>query len=289
MENVVTPLNWRSKIQLSEIDSIDLDYILKDEYVALPETQYPFKLDISVIVICIKGTLNGLLNLKEYNVTGPGILIIMPDQILQNKGTSDDFEGRFITMSKQFSNTLIIDAYDRFPLFRSISDHPWLPLNPDELDLALDYYNMFLKTVRMKDNSNRAEMIRHLSRAFFYALNHKFQNLDLESKKSKQELLTERFFHLVKEKYREQRGLDYYADELFLTPKYLSKVVKDTSGKSASDWINDFVILEAKALLKSTNMTIQQISHSLNFPSQSFFGKYFKRYSGESPKTYRES
>jgi AraC-like DNA-binding protein len=82
---------------------------------------------------------------------------------------------------------------------------------------------------------------------------------------------------------------EVYADQLCLTPKYFSKVIKDNSGASASEWIDNYVILETKALLKSTNMTILQISDELNFPSQSFFGKYFKRVTGMSPKSYREN
>ncbi len=69
----------------------------------------------------------------------------------------------------------------------------------------------------------------------------------------------------------------------------MSTIIKQTSGKTAGDWIDDYILLEAKALLKSTNMTIQQISDELNFPSQSFFGKYFKRLTGVSPKEYRKS
>jgi AraC-like DNA-binding protein len=67
----------------------------------------------------------------------------------------------------------------------------------------------------------------------------------------------------------------------------LSKVIKATGGKPANDWIDDHVVLEAKALLKSTNMTIEQISDALHFPSQSFFGKYFKRVTGLSPREYK--
>lgn len=287
MENLVNPLNWRKEVGKREMVSIDLDYILVEKPVILPETKYPFILDITVVVICIKGNMTGSVNLKDYQFSAPGISIIMPDQILQHHEISDDFEGRFIVMSKQFTDKLLIDAYDRFPLFRLIRDNPWLPLEPEELNLALDYYSMFKKTVQLENNPNRIDIIKHLSQAFFFALNHKFQKQDLGDKKSKQELLTERFLNLVKVNYREQRSLEYYADELCLTPKYLSKVVKDTSGESATEWINDFVILEAKALLKSTNMTIQQITHALNFPSQSFFGKYFKRHAGMSPKEYR--
>jgi len=92
---------------------------------------------------------------------------------------------------------------------------------------------------------------------------------------------------LVENHYKEHRGLEFYADKLFITPKHLSKVVKTTSGKPANEWIDEYVVLEAKALLKSTNMTVEQISNELNFPSQSFFGKYFKRVTGMSPREYK--
>lgn len=97
------------------------------------------------------------------------------------------------------------------------------------------------------------------------------------------------FMDLIRTHYKEHRGAEFYADKLCLTPKYLTKVIKENSGKSANDWIDDYVVLEAKALLKSTNMTIQQISDELNFPSQSFFDKFFKRHVGVSPKEYKKN
>jgi AraC-like DNA-binding protein len=81
--------------------------------------------------------------------------------------------------------------------------------------------------------------------------------------------------------------LDFYADKLHITPKHLSKVLKAVGSKPPNDLIDDHVALEAKALLKSTNKTIQQITDELNFPSQSFFGKYFKRITGMSPREYK--
>jgi AraC-like DNA-binding protein len=95
------------------------------------------------------------------------------------------------------------------------------------------------------------------------------------------------FLQLVKDNFRQERQLKFYSDALCITPRYLSRVVRECTGSSASDWIERYVVLEARALLKSTNMTIQQISDYLNFPSQTFFGKYFKRRAGLSPKEYR--
>jgi AraC-like DNA-binding protein len=99
----------------------------------------------------------------------------------------------------------------------------------------------------------------------------------------------ERFIELVQENYRNERLIGFYADKLCITPKYLSKLVKDNTGRSAGEWIDSHVILEARAMLQSSDMTIQQIAASLNFPNQSFFGKYFKRATGLSPKQYRSS
>lgn len=211
------------------------------------------------------------------------------DQILQYEYVSDDFKGYIIVMSKQFTNDLLLNIHERFPLSRSIQDKPWIPLTKVELIAMIDYYSMFKKTVQMENNPFRVEIIKHLVQAFFYGSSYHFQKITVSEKKSKQDILTEKFLDLVKSNFKDQRGVEFYADKLCLTPKYLSKVVKQKSGKSASEWINDFVILEAKALLRSTNMTVQQIGDELNFPSQSFFGKYFKRRFGVSPKGYRNN
>ena len=89
--------------------------------------------------------------------------------------------------------------------------------------------------------------------------------------------------------FKEQRFLDFYAEKLEISPKHLSRTMKKETGFSAVEWIERYVILEAKVLLKSTNLNIQQISDELNFPSQSFFGKYFKKKVGMSPKEFRNT
>ena len=95
------------------------------------------------------------------------------------------------------------------------------------------------------------------------------------------------FVELVRQNYKQERTLNFYADQLCITPKYLSQVVMQVSGKGAVAFIEKHVITECKALLTSTTMTIQQIADAMNFPSQSVFGKYFKRVVGVSPKGYR--
>jgi len=151
------------------------------------------------------------------------------------------------------------------------------------------YFSLLQKTIRKTENQNRISAVKHLTLAFFHGFSYQMHNIPNVSDKSKSDILVEKFLTLVKENFKRHRNVEFYADKLCLTPKYLSKVIKQNSNKTAADWIEDHLILEVKALLKSTDKTISQISDELNFPSQSFFGKYFKRRTGLPPKVYRKT
>ena len=89
--------------------------------------------------------------------------------------------------------------------------------------------------------------------------------------------------------YKQDRSVSFYADKLCLTSKYLSTVIKEVTGRSVLAWINETVIAEAKILLKTSEMTVMQISEELNFPNPSFFGRFFKQYTGVTPLKYRNN
>ena len=94
---------------------------------------------------------------------------------------------------------------------------------------------------------------------------------------------------LLEEHHVSERNVAFYADHLFLTPKHVSKVILEVSGKTPTQWIDEYVVLEAKSLLKYSNLTIQEIADYLNFSTQSVFGKYVKHKTGLSPREYKES
>jgi len=287
MKKVISSLNWLSELKNTEFDAIDNDIILFEKMPRQTNANYPFKIDVTTVIICLEGTAEGNINLKPYKAEAPCFLVILPDQILEHGYLSEDFSGLFIVMSKKFTDNLMSSAQDRLLLFLSVQDNPAVPLNEDELKAMVDYFRMLKRIVKLQDHPYRMEVVRHLTLAFFYGAAFQFHPQSKDKKKSHQEMLVENFLNLVQSNYREQRGLEFYANKLFLTPKHLSKVMKETTGKSASDWIDDYVILEAKALLKSTNMTVQQVGEELNFFEQSFFGKYFKRIVGVSPREYK--
>ena len=107
-------------------------------------------------------------------------------------------------------------------------------------------------------------------------------------KRTRAEDLFYRFIVLVEEKFKYQRVLSDYAKDLCISTKHLSTLVKELSGRTAGSWIDSYVILEAKRLLISTDMSIQEVSEQLHFANQSFFGKFFKHNTGKSPSQYRK-
>ena len=283
----ILPFQWRTELENIESYSIDDDFILLDKPVIHSTFQYPFKVDVTATIICIKGITEGSINLIPYRTDGPCLVTILPGHIMEYKSVSEDFTGLIIVMSKKFSDILMPNYPERLPLTLTIRDNPIVPLAEEELEGFVDYFKMMKRMIQYEDHPYRIDVARYLTLAFFYGAGHYYHKLDDSRKKSHHEILVEKFLHLVQNNYREERGLDFYANKLCVSTKHLSKVIKAVSNKPASDWIDEHVALEAKALLKSTNMTVEQISDELNFPSQSFFGKYFKRVAGMSPSEYK--
>jgi AraC-like DNA-binding protein len=290
MKKNIMPFNW--EVELNNVDKVYFvgnDFFLIDNPVIVSAFEYPFKVDVNVVILCTNGYMKGRINMKPYALQASSITVVSAGQILQCEHISGDFSGFFIIMSEQFGNYLMENMQERLSLRLAFTNNPCLPLDKLDMESMMDYYDLLKKTRRIEDLSVRKEMVKHLTLAFYYALIYQSHILSGNAQRSRQGLLLDRFTGLVQENFREQRDVKFYADQLCLTSKHLSKVIKDNSGYSAGEWIDNHVVLEAKALLKSTNMTIQQISDELHFPSQSFFGKYFKRVTGMSPRGYRGS
>jgi AraC-like DNA-binding protein len=270
-----------------EVDAIDNDVIILEKPLITSTFQYPFKLDVTAIIICIKGTTEGSINLKPHATDGACFITVLPGQIMEYKSISEDFEGLFIIMSPKFTDSLVTNAADRLPLSLSVRDNPVVPLDKYSLEGIIHYFELLKRVIQVEEHPYRIETARYLTLSFFYGTAIFLHNVADNKKMTHQETIVEKFLNLVQTHYKEQRGLEFYADKLCITSHYLSKIIKRTSGKPANDWIDEHVTLEAKALLKSTNKSIQQISDDLNFPSQSFFGKYFKRVTGMSPRDYK--
>ena len=250
-------------------------------------TSYPFKLTFTLVMFCLRGFLRVRLNLKEYMLTRNDVLVTLPGYIGEclEVGTDTEvvvmgFAGRPMG---EYQSSLNM-AFRKFLASTSL-----IRISQAEMDESMCLYRLMRAKLEQADYEFKREALSGYLQVFFYngcqwIARHNRQQLKRVENRAQQ--LFEDFLKLVQAHYAEQRSMAFYAGELCLTPKYLSQVILKASGRYANEWIRDYVILEAKALLKSGRYTVQQVGDLLNFPNASFFGKYFKAAVGCTPRKY---
>ena len=266
-------------------------YII-DEQLALVENpvfsilpNHPYRNPLVIAVYCTSGIGKGRVNTNIYNLQPYSIMIVLPGQITELIDLSDDFQATYIIMSDEFVSSLGIG--NTFSLSNIVASSPKTVLQDRAKEALESYLSMCRNLIPIDNNPNRLEILQLLTRAFFLGLGYFLHEMG-QKINSRNEELTASFIKLVELNYTEHRELSFYAERLNLTTKHLSRVVKATSGKSAMNWIEKHVILDAISQLLSSNISIKEIAYRLNFPSQSCFGKYFNRIVGVSPVIYRE-
>jgi AraC-like DNA-binding protein len=160
-----------------------------------------------------------------------------------------------------------------------------MPLGKD-LEAVTSYYEL-LKRMVTHNLPNSLEAARHLTLALFYAYTGlKHQKHIASTKRERKDEIYDQFIELVREYYKSEREIGFYAEKMYITPKYLSSTTTSLSGMSASKIIDSYVVFQIKLELYMNTRSVKDISKSLNFQSQSFFGRYFKRVTGMSPREY---
>lgn len=244
----------------------------------------PRKSQRATIVVCTSGSCRVKINLEVFEIKAPKLVTIMPGQIFEILSDVDTLEGYVVSLSKKFVDKVNLPGWHH--QYMKMYNNPITDIDHNKLDSLLIFYAILHRAAANDKNPFRMQIIENLISVFYYGGVSSFDN-SIESNLKYNNHIVANFLELVQHHYREQRLIQFYAGKLCITPKYLSKLVKEHTGRAAADWIEQHVILEARAMLQSSDMSIQQIATSLNFPNQSFFGKYFKRATGVSPKQYR--
>ena len=258
-----------------------------------PIYKYPLRMDGLFIGLREKGTSDFSINLKEFKV-GPNDLIIgSPGDLMQSTVSEGTYLSQTLMVSSNFLKEMYISLNSFMPFFASRKEHPVFHLTNDEVQELKEYFLLILDAVKRKDDYFCIDITKRLIAAYMYKLGsiiyrHR-PELQAEANKpiKSEETLFKQFINLVSEHHRKERRVDFYAEQLFLSPKHFSTVIKKVSGKTAGQWIDDYVILEIKTLLKYSSMSIQEISYYMHFSNPSFFGKYFKHHTGMSPSEYK--
>lgn len=259
----------------------------------LVSTQW--KVDGSICVLVRHGEVKLQVNTEETVLRAPTAMSLPHASVVQFIGCSQDIDVYLLSYTPSFLHEVNIS-------FSSISgeaimgrDDRTLPLSSEEADYILRYFDLIYTVM---DNYLNLPMARHtvssLTSALFYQMvDALYARVEIPTSGSKtpQRQLTyvHDFIKLVHMHFGKERTVSFYADKLFISPKYLSLLVKEATGRSAAQWIDHHVIIEAKNLLRYSGKNIQQVAYALNFSNQSSFGKYFKHLTGMSPTEYQKS
>ncbi len=250
------------------------------------------RFDGMTIIILVKGHIKLTVNLEEVHIKPCSIAFITPDTYFSPGIVSgQEVEAYLLFMSNKFIRDVNIDLNainsNLFTTRKTV-----LRLRPERVQLLTKYFDLLHITAN-EENSYTRLTARALVTAAGYqvmAFGEEAAQKDiLGQPRSRRTTYVRTFLTLVRNHYRKERAIGFYADKMFISPKYLSMIIKEATGKSAAEWIDQYVIQEAKNLLRYSGKNVQQIAYELNFTNQSSFGKYFKHLVGMSPTRFQNT
>ncbi|MBE5032438.1 helix-turn-helix domain-containing protein [Gallalistipes aquisgranensis] len=250
--------------------------------------RYPCRLKAGIFAFCVEGTMDATINLNRYRIGKNAFITLSPGSVIQFHGSEGRLRVYFVGFSSEFmvNVSLIRSVSDFFPM---VIEEPVLSLSEPVADLYTDYYRLLRKSFLLQHTRN-PELLKCVLNSFVLGISEMYREYEGSGKTlTRGEELCKKFVQLAMKHYVSERNITFYAEKLRITPQHLSATVKKVTRKNATEIIARIVVMDAKAQLKSTDLTIQEISYSLNFPNVSFFGKYFKRHVGMSPNEYRKS
>lgn len=254
--------------------------------------RFPSRLNALIIGVGTEGETSLTSNQQEFRLKKDSLFIFSPKHILQVQ-SNNRFKAHLIVIAPDFLKRINIDTKRMMPLFLQFGSLPCMELTHAESQSLRSFISMVEQELKGSETDFSSEIIGGLIAATIYKVgdiltHYLTEHPEVDSPiHNRAEEYFRQFTELLGEHYKHERSVGFYARQLCITPKYLTTLIKRISGKSVSEWIDNYVILEAKTLLKYSNMSVQEIAYYLNFPNQSFFGSYFKRNAGMSPSQYK--
>lgn len=251
--------------------------------------RYPHIVEGIGFTFCTRGSAKININLTHYNVTENMVGVFAPSSVVQILEHSDDLQIELLFFSFDFVSDIQI-VTELGNIGNEVEKQSCIHLDDERFGELLTLHGLIVKQYE-KPALYRTEIVKSLLHILIYQILRLYSDLQTteESKKhSRHEMVYRKFMSLLFKHYKEERNVQFYADKLYLTPKYFSKVIKNTSGKTAGEWIDEMVIIGARGMLKSSNKTVAQIADELHFANPSFFGSYFKKMTGITPAQYRK-
>lgn len=241
------------------------------------------------IFICLEGNGYVTINDHRYQLSPRTMCIAFPGTIIQEFKRGEGFKSYTLRIDTNFLRDLNFASAPTIHMM--MRENPCIVLSQEQLDAIKEVCLLMHERDKRTSHPFHDQINAHLLTLLCYELAGIYAN-DIPVRRepcSRQDLIFRKFLSLLATDITVSREVQYYAEKLCISPKYLTIVTRQMSDRSAATWITHSVILNAKALLSTTQLTVQQISNRLNFPNPSFFGQYFLRHTGMTPKEFRRS
>ena len=268
----------------------NLDATAQGKERACYEVFSPIRMNAITLIIVSEGSARIEIDYISYTARPNSLFIIIPTHLVQPIDVSPDFKGKMIVASTAFLQSYASEKKPSMTYYMQFKKNPYTALEPEETK----HMDIYIDELRKKIRSRTHFFHREVVQVAFVALLLEMGNIlagktdrIIKPVLSRKEEIFEQFLELLHKYCWQQHNVAFYAEELCITPQYLSVVLKSVSGKAANRWIEDALMAEAKILLKKPNTTVQQVADMLNFPDQSTFGKFFKKNLGLPPSEYR--
>lgn len=255
----------------------------------LEKTNQAIQLEIYVVLLLLEGKASVKINETRYELQKNDVMICTPNFIVENMLTSIDFKCCCICLASTYIQKISPMTENVWDIKFLFEKQPVYTLYPEEVTVFCQYYDLVCSKIHLP-SPVQTKVIDTLMLAFLYDMQYVLNRMIKVTPRpfTSREYLFKQFVELLDNSYPKSRRVDYYAEQLHVTPKYLSAVCKNSSGETSSKLIDTYVLKDIEYLLKHTTKSIQEIAWELAFPSLSFFGKYVKQHFGMSPKAYRE-
>ena len=250
---------------------------------------YPIRFDSILFLTVHSGRATLHIDLREYALEADTLVMLRPQNFVTGFDVEEPLEVSAVSCSRNVQENFVPTLSEVLPIVMRLSVNPVMPVEPAHMTRLRLYFDLMKRLMECSTGSpylNRKLGSVFKAAAFEVAECHD-SALPCGQGSRAHEIVAE-FLRLLMDNFRSRRDVAFYAGCMHITPKHLSAVLKSTCGRTAGEWIENYVVLEAKLLLSQTSLSIQEISYALNFSSQAFFGKYFRNATGMSPSAWRK-
>lgn len=253
----------------------------------------PVRVNALQVLLVLEGSIDLSIDYVLFQASTNTVVTIMPTHITKVMKYSPNFKGRLMAVSRAFLEQSMMPNHSSSMIqYMKIRKKPTILLQESEIKTLDECMLRLRQTILQTSHHLQRLLIQNTLMGFFIEMGNIFserKEYNTPPSLTRKEELFESFLRVLYMYCKEQHVVSFYAEQLYITPQYLSLILKELTGRSANKWIDEALMQEAKILLKAPQATVQQVADALHFSDQSTFGKFFKKHAGMSPMEYRKN